>query len=590
MPTFAMFSISFKKLHAYLIVLVGLIALPFVTNCQGFLKAEGGKIVNASGQNVLLRGMGLGGWMLQEGYMLRVNGIGQQQHSIRQHIEKLVGKEKTEAIYNNWLLNHTTRKDIEAMKKWGFNSVRLPMHYNLYTLPVAQEKVKGKNTWLKKGFEMTDSLLAWCKDNQMYLILDLHGAPGGQGHDLNISDANPNEPFLWESPENQEKTIALWKELANRYKNETWIGGYDILNEPNWGFTDSTDKNGLKEAVNAPLKELLVNITKAIRSVDPHHIIIIEGNGWGNNYSGMLPPWDSNMVLSFHKYWNYNNTDAIQTFLNYREKYNVPIWLGETGENSNVWFTQAIRLMEANNIGWCWWPLKKIGINNPLEITSNPEYDSILAYWSGKGAAPTAATAWKGLSQLAASSHFSKNIVHADVIDAMFRQINTQNTRPVLRQPVQPGTVIPAVEYDLGRNGSAYYDSDTADYHISDGTHGGNKFRTFRNDGVDIKKDGKTPVVSGIENGEWLQYTIEVAKAGNYSIGCLVSGTAGEITISIPSNGKPVAVSVPVNTNSKDWQWVHTKPIALSKGKQVLRIAFPVGGFDFKEIQFQLAN
>ncbi len=113
------------------------------------------------------------------------------------------------------------------------------------------------------------------------------------------------------------------------------------------------------------------DITKAIREVDTNHIIIIEGNGWGNNYNGILPPWDKNMVLSFHKYWNYNNEEAIRQILQTRDQYQVPVWLGETGENSNVWFTEAIRLLEQNNIGWAWWPLKKLGINNPLEIPSS---------------------------------------------------------------------------------------------------------------------------------------------------------------------------------------------------------------------------
>ncbi|MDN8694017.1 cellulase family glycosylhydrolase, partial [Staphylococcus aureus] len=76
------------------------------------------------------------------------------------------------------------------------------------------------------------------------------------------------------------KTIALWKKLAERYANEPWIAGYDILNEPNWGFEDlANDKNGLKEQKNVPLKELMVAITKAIREVDQKHIVIIEGNG-----------------------------------------------------------------------------------------------------------------------------------------------------------------------------------------------------------------------------------------------------------------------------------------------------------------------
>jgi endoglucanase len=222
---------------------------------------------------------------------------------------------------------------------------------------------------MDKGFKMTDDLLAWCKANHMYLILDLHATPGGQGNDLNISDRNTDNPSLWDSEANKQKMIALWRKLAERYKNEPNIAAYDIINEPNWGFDDpENDKNGLKEKTNAPLRKLMVDITAAIREVDKKHIIIIEGNGWGNNYNGILPQWDKNMVLSFHKYWNFNDQKSIDHIVKTRDQYNIPVWLGETGENSNTWLTEAIGLLEKNNIGWALWPLKKMGNNNPIEI------------------------------------------------------------------------------------------------------------------------------------------------------------------------------------------------------------------------------
>ena len=68
---------------------------------------------------------------------------------------------------------------------------------------------------------MTDDLLKWCAANKIYLILDLHAVPGGQGKDANISDYDPSKPSVWESEENQKKTVALWKKLAERYKNES---------------------------------------------------------------------------------------------------------------------------------------------------------------------------------------------------------------------------------------------------------------------------------------------------------------------------------------------------------------------------------
>lgn len=282
-----------------LVICLTATALCISAKGQGFLKADGPRIVNEQGENVLLRGMGLGGWMLQEGYMLGLSGGGQQ-YVIRQKIADFIGEVETARFYELWLANHTSRIDIDSLKAWGFNSVRLPMHYNLYTLPSEQEPIPGQHTWISKGFELTDSLLARCKANRMYLILDLHAAPGGQGNDVNISDRDPSKPFLWESQANQEKVIALWRKLAEKYAEEPWIAAYDILNEPNFGFEDPTnDPNGIHEKKNEPLRDLYIKITKAIREVDQKHIVVIEGNGWGNNYNGVLPLWDNNMVLSF---------------------------------------------------------------------------------------------------------------------------------------------------------------------------------------------------------------------------------------------------------------------------------------------------
>ena len=120
--------------------------------------------------------------------MLQTAGFANAQHQIRERIELLIGKEATDEFYQAWLTNHVTKADIDSLKAWGFNSVRLPMHYNLFTLPIEEEPVRGEHTWLEQGFELTDQLIEWCKANEMYVILDLHAAPGGQGYDEGISD------------------------------------------------------------------------------------------------------------------------------------------------------------------------------------------------------------------------------------------------------------------------------------------------------------------------------------------------------------------------------------------------------------------
>lgn len=575
--------------------LTAIVLLFFVNNrieAQGFLRAEGKRIVNEKNENVLLRGVGLGGWMLQEGYMLKIQNEGQQ-YRIRERIADLMGERQTQEFYEMWLNNHTRKIDIDSMAAWGFNSVRLPMHYNLYTLPADKEPVAGENTWLEKGFALTDSLLKWCKANKMYLILDLHAAPGGQGNDLNISDRDPSKPSLWDSEANQKKTVALWKKLAERYANEPWIGGYDIINEPNWGFQDpQKDKNGLKEQLNAPLKKLMVEITAAIRSVDKKHLIIIEGNGWGNNYNGILPQWDNNMVLSFHKYWSFNDTGSVGSMVKLRDQYNIPIWLGETGENSNVWFTEAISLFESNNIGWAWWPLKKIGANNPMEIKSNLNYDDVVRYMNGRGNKPKESNAYSGLMELAAYAKLESTVIHRDVIDAMMRQPFSAEAKPFKKHVIKNNTILKAVDYDLGRNGVAYFDKDTADYHVSTGKYSaGNKGRVYRNDGVDISRDSakyESYYVSSMEAGEWLQYTVEVAKKGIYTLKLNVASENGEAKLSVSVNGSSAAkaIAVPNTGGPKNFQTVEIRNISLNSGKQRLRVFADTGYFNFSYIQF----
>jgi endoglucanase len=558
-----------------------------VVQGQGFLKVKGPLVVDEKGEKVILRGMGLGGWMLQEGYMLRVRNIGQQQHVIKNHIEELVGKEKTEAFYQAWLANHTRKIDIDSMKAWGFNSVRLPFHYNLYTLPVEQEPVRGKNTWLEKGFAMTDSLLQWCKANKMYLILDLHAAPGGQGNDNNISDRDPSRPSLWQSDANQQKMIALWRKLAERYANEPWIGAYDIINEPNWGFVKPEDRNGCGEQKNEPLRKLMVEVTKAIREVDQKHIIVIEGNCWGNNYNGVLPPWDNNMVLSFHKYWNYTDQQSIQGVLDLRSKHNIPLWLGETGENSNVWFRSTIDLVERNDIGWAWWPLKKMGFNNPLEVKVAPGYQKIIDFWGGTGERPTAEEAWAGLQEQVNNLKLENCIYHKDVVDAMFRQVKSSQAIPYGKNVLGKQLTIKAVDYDLGKIGSAYYDVDTANYYISTGKERTpwNRGHVYRNDGVDIEGNNNDPYIDNIEKGEWLQYTINVTKAGKYAVQILAGSDndAGKITVVV--NGVSSAVtSIPNTGGLATFKSVTIPGVALKKGRNIVRVKAEEKGFSFKSI------
>jgi aryl-phospho-beta-D-glucosidase BglC (GH1 family) len=557
------------------------------------LKTDGQKIVNDKGENIQLRGLGLGGWMLQEGYMLKTADFAGPQYKIKEKISELVGENGMKEFYKAYLKNGITREDIDFLAKSGFNSIRLPMHYNLYTLPIEKEPVKGENTWLEEGFKMTDDLLKWCAANKMYLILDLHAAPGGQGNDVNISDNDKSKPSLWENVENQKKTIALWKKLAERYKDEPWIGGYDLINEPNINFTGK-NPNGTDEMSNAPLWKLQKDITAAIRETDKKHIIFIEGNGWGNNYNGLIPLWDNNMAFSFHKYWNYNNDETIQSILDLRKKHNIPIWLGETGENSNVWFTELIQLLNKHNIGYAFWPMKKIdniaGITN-VKIT--PEYEKLLSYWKNGGEKPSRDFAAKALMQIAENYKFSNVEIKNDVIDAMFRQVTDDSTKP-FRKHLAPGRVF-ASDYDLGRMGSAYLDKDFINLWVSDPAKRSewNSGQQMRNDGVDIylchDKVTNKYYVGKTETGEWLQYTIEAKEKQDYTFDIRYTAVNDSRIRIETASGKVLAnVSLSSSGGNDRWKTVSVKKISFQKGENRIRVFFENDGvnlnyFDIKQ-------
>lgn len=376
---------------------------------SAFLKTEGRHIVNRDGEYVLLRGIGLGGWMLQEPYMLKLSGVSPAQYDIRKKITALVGEERCGEFYAAWLANMVTRRDIDSLKAWGFNSVRLAMHYNLFTPPVEEELVAGEFTWIDNGFEMTDSLLAWCTANKIYLILDLHAAPGGQGNDIPIADVDTTKPKLWESEANRLKTIALWHRLAERYRDEPWIGGYDVINETNYPL-----------AGNVALREFLTEITMAIRLVDTNHIIFIEGNHFATDFVGLTPPWDDNMVYSFHKYWNPNTMEAIQKYLDIRNEHNVPLWMGESGENNNEWYRSAVQLFEADSVGWAWWTIKKLDSESGImNVTIPAGYQQIIDYWEGAGPAPSPEEAHRVLMQLTENIRIENCSVNYMVLDAL---------------------------------------------------------------------------------------------------------------------------------------------------------------------------
>lgn len=368
----------------------------------GYVKAAGKHIVDPTGRPLLLRGMGIGNWMLQEPYMM-LKDMAAGQWQMFEQIADLIGEVNLVTYRKAWLDNFFTLQDVQAIKSAGFNSIRISLHYNLFTLPIEKEPVIGKDTWIQDGFDRLDNLIQWCTAEGIYAIPVLHAAPGGQGRDSKISDYDSSKPSLWEDKENVRKTVALWQRLAERYANETWVAGYDLLNEPNWQFEavdapssnsfkflnaptwdfhEKTSTDGCTDKYNLPLRAFYEQAIAAIRKVDQNHAIYIEGNCWANNHNGLWPLGDDNVVLSFHRYWIDNTLESVQEYINLREKLNIPLWMGESGENDNKWYARAINLLEINNIGWSWWTHKKMqSTSSSYSIYPPTGYHTLLDYW-----------------------------------------------------------------------------------------------------------------------------------------------------------------------------------------------------------------
>ena len=557
------------------ILLIGLL-ISYLSYSQGFLKTQGTEIVNDNGP-VLLKSIGTGNWMIQEGYMMQSSSAKINTHTqFRKKLEIVIGEAHTKEFYNTWLANHFTKRDLDSMKSWGFNSLRVALHYKWFTVPIEEEIINSdgtfENTWLDKGFDMLDKLLSWCADNEMYLILDMHGAPGGQGKNASISDYDASKPSLWESEKNKKKFVELWVKLADRYKNSIWIGGFDLINETNWNFTDSNHENGCNCKNNDDLWDLHKRLIEGIRSVNKNHIVYISGNCWGNNYESFdihpLKQCDDNMVITFHKYWNNNRDDSIAKWLEIRDQYNMPLWMSEAGENSNTWFSDCISLLEKNNIGWSWWPVKKSKYNNIFKVKTDQDYKDMINSWANNENSSKEHT-FKTVMQYAENHKMENCDIGYDVIYAMIDQPGNNTTKPFKNHKWNQPILF--ADYDLGRNGYAYYDEESADYHTDSGERTKwNLGGYYRNDGVDIVNENGTPYVGWTKKGEWLQYTISVPESGLYNIEINTStNNKSSLELEINNSKASKIVSIPVLNTEKIKTDVND--IYLNKGENTIK-------------------
>jgi GH18 family chitinase/aryl-phospho-beta-D-glucosidase BglC (GH1 family) len=543
-------------------------SIPLVANGPGFLHASGKNIVNTSG-NFIIKAINIGNYMVQEGYMLNLNG---SEHIFKQKIADIVGTANRDQFYTSYYQNYIVKADIDSIAKWGFNSIRLPMHYDLFT-PLGQPGV-----YLPEGFMIVDSILSWCKANNLYLILDLHAAPGGENSG-DISDYDSTQPSLWQSQANMDQTVQLWATLAARYANEEHIGGYDLLNETDWTLPNNT-----------LLMQLMQNMTAAIRQVDNNHILSVEGNNYANDYTGLTPAWDNNMAYSFHKYWNDNIESSLNFAFAVRDGQNVPIWMGEFGENSNNWIANAVTLMNQNGIGWAIWPYKKMSSVSSISSFQQPSNWSALADYVNGGALPSQATGMAILNELLENIKVKNCAINKGYLYALFRQPGNTNTIPYTTPVSLPGKVI-AANYDEGLNGYAYNNAayQNTQYGSSIGSSTSwNMGWYYRNDGVDLEfstaENG--PTIGWTSNGDWTQYSVNVSTSGSYTISVRAAGNGGTISISMDGTMLINSFTIPATGGWDTWQTFTLGNVTLSAGSHELRATVNTGGYNLSYFGF----
>jgi endoglucanase len=349
-----------------LYILLLAVFLSRYTAAQVFFTTKGKNIIGTDGNPFFIKGTNLGNWLVPEGYMFQFKDASSPR-LINQTLTELVGPEAVREFWKKFLDVYITAADIHYLKRVGMNSIRIPFNYRLFT----SESYMGAND-PARGFLYLDRVINWCKKEKLYVILDMHCAPGGQTGD-NIDDGD-GYPFLFESEQSRKQCAAIWKRIAARYKDETIIIGYDLLNEPIAHYFD-------KEKLNPLLEPLYKQITKAIREVDKNHILFLGGAQWDSNFQPFGAPFDNKLVYTFHKYWTPPTREVIKDYIDFSNKYNVPIYCGETGENDDAWVEAFRKTLDSNNIGWHFWPYKKINNTRGIVTFNKPVYyDSVIAY------------------------------------------------------------------------------------------------------------------------------------------------------------------------------------------------------------------
>ena len=350
-----------------------------------FLKVNGTQIrkQKGTGDIVYLRGTNAGGWLVQEDWMNPTNASDQK--TMMTTLANRFGASKRDELVSTYENNYWTTQDFDNCAEMGMSVIRLPFTY----MNLCDDNGNLKSN----AFDRLDWFVQNCSQRGMYVILDMHGAFGSQNgmdHSGEINDGKQ----LYYNQSNKDKTLNLWKKIAEHFKGNPAVAAYDILNEP-----------GIKAAATYSLHWDFYNeIYNTTRSKDSNHIIIMESCWDADNLPRPSQYGWTNVAYEYHYYpWSaQNSSDAQKSYFSSKvsdianHNYGVPTFVGEFTcfEQAEGW---KAAMSTFNGQGWHWttWSYKVTGNSSWGIYNHNPEKvdiyndsaDTIKNKWSAVGTA-----------------------------------------------------------------------------------------------------------------------------------------------------------------------------------------------------------
>lgn len=315
---------------------------------RDYLRVEGTRVVDSKGQEFKIRGTNLGCWLNPEGYMFHFPAQATSASRIDEGLRQLCGPAYMQSFWQRFVDNFITEKDIAYIASTGVNTLRLPFHWKMFTDD--RYLCFGSR---EDGFTLVDRVVGWCRTYGIRLILDMHCCPGGQTGD-NIDDSD-GYPWLFREQASQDLTVDIWKSIAKRYRREPVILGYDFMNEPVAHYYED------KEELYARCVDFYKRLCNEVSAIDRNHILIVGGVNWNGKFS----PYEGvdfgeNVMFQCHIYKCPPVVGSIKAFLRFRDSSGKPMYMGETGENTDEWVEKFRIAMDSQDMGWTFWTYKKL--------------------------------------------------------------------------------------------------------------------------------------------------------------------------------------------------------------------------------------